>query len=132
MTTIFQKCILVQSLEFWTKIRVFWLCDKCNIILTRVHKEVWRYFPQHLLVQLWLEIGFHKAHIHHCPTAELECLQVCNTAKKEEKKKFNFTFSTTKSNISHYNTVFENHRKSLTQHCERSELRLHFEWTKVY
>ena len=29
------------------------------------------------------------------------------------------------------NTVFKNHRKSLIQHCERSELRLHFEWTKV-
>ena len=28
-------------------------------------------------------------------------------------------------------TVFENHRKSLIQHCERSELRLDFEWTKV-
>ena len=28
-------------------------------------------------------------------------------------------------------TVFENHRKSLIQHCQRSELRLHFEWTKV-
>ena len=26
--------------------------------------------------------------------------------------------------------VFENHRKSLIQHCERSELRLHFEWKK--
>ena len=30
-----------------------------------------------------------------------------------------------------HNTVFENHRKSLIQHCERSELRLHLEWTKV-
>ena len=29
-------------------------------------------------------------------------------------------------------TMFENHRKSLIQHCERSELRLHFEWTKVH
>ena len=29
------------------------------------------------------------------------------------------------------NTVFENHRKSRIQQCERSELRLHFEWTKV-
>ena len=28
-------------------------------------------------------------------------------------------------------TVFENQKKSLIQHCERSELRLHFEWTKV-
>ena len=28
-------------------------------------------------------------------------------------------------------TVFENHRKSLFRHCERSELRLHFEWTKI-
>ena len=28
-------------------------------------------------------------------------------------------------------TVFENHRKSLIQNCERSELRLHFEWTKI-
>ena len=27
--------------------------------------------------------------------------------------------------------MLENHRKSLIQHCERSELRLHFEWTKV-
>ena len=26
--------------------------------------------------------------------------------------------------------VFENHRKSLIQYCERSELRLHFEWKK--
>ena len=37
------------------------------------------------------------------------------------------------SNISasdHY-TVFENHRKSLIQHCEGSELRVHFEWTKM-
>ena len=32
----------------------------------------------------------------------------------------------------HSVTVFENHRKSLIQHCERSELRLHFEWTKVH
>ena len=28
-------------------------------------------------------------------------------------------------------TVFENHRKSLIQHYERSELHIHFEWTKV-
>ena len=28
-------------------------------------------------------------------------------------------------------TMFENHRKSRIQHCERSELRLHFKWTKV-
>ena len=28
-------------------------------------------------------------------------------------------------------TMFENHRKSLIQHCELSELRSHFEWTKV-
>ena len=27
-------------------------------------------------------------------------------------------------------TVFENYRKSLIQHCERSELRLHFESPK--
>ena len=26
-------------------------------------------------------------------------------------------------------TVFENHRKSLIQHCERSELRSHFNWS---
>ena len=28
-------------------------------------------------------------------------------------------------------TVFENPTKSRIQHCERNELRLHFEWTKV-
>ena len=33
--------------------------------------------------------------------------------------------------LSNFGTVFENHRKSLIQYCERSELRLHFEWTKV-
>ena len=27
--------------------------------------------------------------------------------------------------------MFENHIKSRIQHCERNELRLHFEWTKV-
>ena len=27
--------------------------------------------------------------------------------------------------------VFENQRKCLIEHCERSELRLHFEWTKM-
>ena len=34
------------------------------------------------------------------------------------------------STLVHY-TVFENHRKSLIKLCERSELRLHFEWTKM-
>ena len=34
--------------------------------------------------------------------------------------------------ISKYITVVENHRKCLIQQCERSELRLHFEWTKVH
>ena len=29
-------------------------------------------------------------------------------------------------------TVLENYRKSLIQHCKRSQLRLHFEWTKVH
>ena len=31
----------------------------------------------------------------------------------------------------HFHTMFENLPKSRIQHCERSELRLHFEWTKV-
>ena len=30
-----------------------------------------------------------------------------------------------------FTTVFENHWISHIQHCERSELRLHFEWPKV-
>ena len=30
------------------------------------------------------------------------------------------------------NTVFENHRKSLSKHFERSELHLYFEWTKEH
>ena len=28
-------------------------------------------------------------------------------------------------------TVFENHKKCLIEHCERSELRLHYEWNKI-
>ena len=35
-------------------------------------------------------------------------------------------FSSGRSNI----TVYENRQKSRIQHCERSELHLHFEWTK--
>ena len=31
----------------------------------------------------------------------------------------------------HLKRVFENRRKSRIQHCERSELSLHLEWTKV-
>ena len=34
--------------------------------------------------------------------------------------------------LARVSTVFENHRKSLIQHCERSELPLHFELTKVH
>ena len=30
-----------------------------------------------------------------------------------------------------YSTVFENHPKSLIQHCERSELCLHLQWKKT-
>ena len=37
-------------------------------------------------------------------------------------------FTQNKLNIT---TVFENDRKSLIQRGERSELRLHFEWTKI-
>ena len=29
-------------------------------------------------------------------------------------------------------TVFENHRKSLIQQCERSKLHLHLEWIKIH
>ena len=45
-----------------------------------------------------------------------------------------FCGGATVSSISslHFATVFENHRKSLIQHCERSELRLHFAWTEVH
>ena len=32
--------------------------------------------------------------------------------------------------FSKINTVFENHSKSLVQHCEQSELSLHLKWTK--
>ena len=34
--------------------------------------------------------------------------------------------------IPHETTVFKNYRKSRIQQCERSELSLHFEWTKVH
>ena len=36
-----------------------------------------------------------------------------------------------KVQVSYLRTVFDNHRKSLIPHSERSELRLHFELTKV-
>ena len=39
-------------------------------------------------------------------------------------------FMITTPEKSEEDTVFENHRKSLIQHCNRSELHLHFEWTK--
>ena len=37
------------------------------------------------------------------------------------------TFGNRENMVSYFLTVFENHRKSIIQHCERSELRLHFE-----
>ena len=37
-----------------------------------------------------------------------------------------------RNNFSISFTMFQNHRKSLIQHCDRSELRLHLEWTKVH
>ena len=53
-------------------------------------------------------------------------LRTCNNFEAS----FGFAFLK-KSKLLKY-TVFENHRKSLIQNCERSELRLHFEWTKVH
>ena len=41
------------------------------------------------------------------------------------------TLEATSKNEPRTRTVFENHRKSLIQHCERSEIRIHFELTKV-
>ena len=32
----------------------------------------------------------------------------------------------------HFHILWKSQKKSLIQHCERSELRLHFEWTKVH
>ena len=46
-------------------------------------------------------------------------------------KSFQDQFPNDKAVARHWHTMFENHWKSLIQHCERSELRLHFEWTKV-
>ena len=46
----------------------------------------------------------------------------------EAKKNGRYRFKTQK-NLEQNGTMFENHRKSLIKHCERSELRLHFEWT---
>ena len=51
--------------------------------------------------------------------------------RKTAKKKIAVTLFRKNKIQAHLSTVFENHRKSLIQRCERSELRLHFEWTKV-
>ena len=52
---------------------------------------------------------------------------MCDHAHLEMSNPFSSKIPWIKSRI----TVFENHRKSLIQQYERSELRLHFEWTKV-
>ena len=55
-----------------------------------------------------------------------------SSAKKElQVLAFSITKLTLKKLFDNTGKVFENHRKSLIQHCERSELRLHFEWAKV-
>ena len=55
-----------------------------------------------------------------------------SSAKKElQVLAFSITKLTLKKVLDNTGTVFENHRKSLIQHCERSELRLYFEWAKV-
>ena len=54
----------------------------------------------------------------------------CSLASKLRRRTKEFISWQTKFSPNLF-TVFENHRKSLIQHCERSELRLHFEWTKV-
>ena len=52
-----------------------------------------------------------------------------NLTQKRERVFAHFGGSKTESGA--LSQVSENHRKSLIQHCERSELRLHFEWPKV-
>ena len=50
--------------------------------------------------------------------------------KKKRKKKWIKAKTINKNNLD-ICTVFENHRKSLIQHCERSKLRLHFSGQKL-
>ena len=50
--------------------------------------------------------------------------------KEKEKASIEF-WKRRMDHLTYLSTMFENHRKSLIQHCERSELRLHFEWPKV-
>ena len=60
--------------------------------------------------------------------------EYCKTADHLEKFRnlsFHITSDEWQAKLKGKGTVFENHRKSLIQHCERSELRLHFELLKI-
>ena len=54
------------------------------------------------------------------------CEEGTSQVQNKSKRRVNLTFF--EVDFSRQNMVFENHRKSLIQHCE---LRLHLEWTKV-
>ena len=71
--------------------------------------KVWKHYDQHCVDTRYIHIGWWTG-----------AINIYNVA-------IGFVAASTSSG----GTVFENHRKSLIQHCERSELRLHFERTKV-
>ena len=55
-----------------------------------------------------------------------DCMSVCSFRQRQEQQQ-----QGTYTGCPNMFTVVENYRKSLIQHCERSELRLHFEWPKI-
>ena len=83
------------------------------------------------LVKVWLD---------HLPASTSVCLNRFLVLKtRPTENSIGFILNQDVQNVAYntltvkckYHTVFENHRKGLIQHCERSELRLHFERTKV-
>ena len=143
-----------QKLNFWTKIWLFEQCERLGWIATgggRDQREELHHTSFFVVCLTVSEIdriqsiivgSFRKTN--HCtnglvlepkaiqlrmsePSGNSGRLGICAVNCKEKYKK--------KGVLNRKNTVkrtvFENHRKSLIQHCERSELRLHLEWTKV-
>ena len=79
-------------------------------------------------VGIFCSLFFQKHKMQFFPTSYSKCLKI-DFADFQNYSLLSIFCIAVKS--SPQTTVFENHRKSLSQLCERSELSLHFEWAKV-
>ena len=105
-----------------------------TIIVGGVDRKTWmrKRWRTRKIMDLWeAEEGSAKTAFKVAKSKNLNCCPKLNSFSLPPRKVIGFWILDFFEMNERWSKVIENHRKSIIQNCERSELRLHFEWTKV-